>query len=128
MVFRFGVSAVGSLLVDKAVFAVVIAGTSDSMSRSASIALAQLLARVVSGHCNYFCNRIWVFGSRGGTRSYIGYWTLVFVKGALLVAGTSVMAEALDLQGQHITLANITIEIVLFSVSFVIQKLWIFRR
>lgn len=63
---HFRLSSLGCLLVDKGIFSVIFLSLTERAGREIAIAVAIVMARIISGHCNYFYNRHCVFKAGGG--------------------------------------------------------------
>jgi len=131
---QFCLSSVLSFLIDNGVFAAVMwAMATRDTPRREDVLVALVAARVVSSHFNYFYNRFVVFrrdrGVRKGPhRSYYGYFGLVLAVGAASYALTEGCAAILDVKGVAVTVVKIVADAVLFVVSYLVQKKFIFRR
>ena len=127
-VFRFGLSSLGSMVVDKTVFSLLCVPLEKPAGRCAAIALSLAAARAVSGNCNFYCNMKFVFGRPFTLRSYAGYWTLAAFHAGLSVAATAAASAAIDAHGLLITLVNFCADAALFLFSFIVQKMVVFGR
>ncbi len=124
MFFRFLLSSLSGFAVDYIAFAILImvlpsAGFGD---QSQVIVLATVLARILSGIVNFLLNKNLAFKSKGNTaKESVRYLILFFCQmgaSALLVAGLSILLPAMA--------SKIIVDSLLFFVSFVIQKRWVF--
>lgn len=125
---HFGLSSVGCLLVDNAVFTVVCMLSENALGRATAILVATVAAYAVSGHCNYFYNQRYVFRSEATLKSYFQYWGLVLVNGSLLMLATEFLAARLDAHGLKITLVKFVCQVILFLFSYTMQRCFIFKR
>ena len=125
---HFGLSSVGCMLVDNAVFTGVCVLAEFPLGRELAIFMATVAAYAVSGHCNYFYNQRYVFRSVATLKSYFQYWGLVLVNGTLLVTATELIVARLDVHGLKITLVKFVCQDVLFFFSYAMQRFFIFRR
>ena len=129
--FQFCLSSILSFIIDNAVFALVIwALAARETYRRDDIAIALVLARLVSSNFNYLYNRFVVFRAKGrkvAGRSFFQYWGLVLVIAAFSYALTSVLSAVFDIRGVAITVVKIVVETGLFFASYWIQKRFIFR-
>ena len=86
---------------------------------------------MISSHFNYLYNRYVVFRDR--TRlskrhhSYYGYFGLVLVILSASYALTEGCSALLDVKGVAITVVKIVADVVLFLVSYLVQKKFIFK-
>ena len=97
---------------------------------SGSVMISTVSARVISSIYNYALNKKIVFGSKKSTLStLIKYYVLVVF--IMILSGVSVSGLSSAL-GQSepivVTLIKFVIDMVLFGVSFFIQKNWVFRN
>ena len=125
---HFGLSSVGCLLIDNAVFTLVCVLSEMALGRAMAILVSTVAAYAVSGHCNYFYNQRCVFGGEATLKSYFQYWGLVVVNGTLLVLATEFLAARFDAHGLKITLVKLACQVVLFLFSYTMQRCFIFRR
>jgi putative flippase GtrA len=92
-------------------------------------------ARAVSCVFNYLCNRHLVFRAAAGGgafegRSFRRYLGLVLAVWALAYLGTklgvALLPEGLD-TGRNVTIVKVSVDLLLFLLSYAVQKLLIFR-
>jgi len=131
---QFCISSVLAFLMDNGVFASVmwLLATKDTPRRE-DILIALVAARVASSHFNYLYNRFVVFpraaGERSGPhRSYYRYMGLVLAVGAASYALTEGCAALLDVRGVAITVVKIVADAILFAVSYLVQRRFVFNR
>ena len=130
--FQFCLSSILSFLIDNGIFAAFIWFLSaKDTPRHNDILIALGVARLVSSHFNYFYNRFVVFRKRAPVtkrhRSYYGYFGLVLLIGLMSYALTEGCAALLDVQGVAITAVKVAADVVLFLLSYWVQKRVIFR-
>ena len=133
--FQFCISSVLAFLIDNGVFAAMMwFMSSKDTPRRDDIFIALIVARAISSHFNYFYNRFIVFRRQRKRspnrkhRSYYGYFGLVLAVGAASYALTEGCAAILDVRGVAVTVVKIVADVVLFVVSYLVQKKVIFRR
>lgn len=128
---HFCLSSIIGFILDNAVFTVVIwALAGHSTLRRYDIAVAFVLARLVSANFNYLYNRFVVFKSRAkrnNGHSYLKYWALVLVIALCGYIFTSAFSYLLDARGFAITIVKIIVETVLFFMSYYLQRRFVFR-
>lgn len=129
---QFCLSSVLSFLLDNGIFAALIWVLSEKETpRRNDILVSIVVARVISSHFNYLYNRYVVFRDR--TRlskrhhSYYGYFGLVLVILCASYALTEGCSALLDVKGVAITVVKIVADVVLFLVSYLVQKKFIFK-
>lgn len=130
---QFCLSSVLSFLIDNGLFAYVIWFLSaKDTARRDDILIALAIARTVSSHFNYFYNRFIVFRRQRVActrhRSYYGYFGLVLLVGLLSYVLTESCAALLDVQGIAITIVKVVVDVVLFVLSYWVQKRFVFRQ
>ena len=125
-IVHFGLSSCGCFAVDKAVFTAVCLPMQHAVGRVAAIAAAIVAARMISGHCNYFYNRRFVFKAEPTLRSYWQYWSLVLVNLGLSLLATECVTAWIDARGLVISAVNVGADVVLFLFSYSMQRFFIF--
>ena len=86
---------------------------------------ATALARILSGCCNFFLNRNWVFADRGlGGIKAVRY--LALFCGQMLASW--LLINLLSALPVHLTLIKCMVDVGLFIISYRIQKQYIFRE
>lgn len=125
--FLFCLSSILGFIIDNAIFAFVIWLLADrDTPRRQDILVAFGIARFVSANCNFLYNRLVVFRDRARGVGFFRYWLLVI---GLLVCGcglTDALAEFFDVRGVAITVLKVSVETVLFVLSYFIQKRFVF--
>ena len=119
--FRYVVSSVLSWLVDN--------GLTYALYFVMGIyALPQILARIVSSFFNFNMNRSYVFGKKGDYfREMLRYYCLCIPQTAISVVALHLVVENLSISAPGLAvLFKIIIELILFIISYFIQKKWVF--
>lgn len=121
---KFIFSSVCSFLIDIALFAVfvrILAGVSDHY-----ILFSAYLARAISSLFNYQMNKTQVFKADDGSRSpLIKYVFLCIVQIVVSSFATEWLFQALKID---VTGIKIIVDVLLFFISFQIQRNWVFRK
>ena len=119
VIFRYLLSAIVSFVVDYALYWLLIG--------AASLApwLAYALARLVSSQVNYRLNRFTVFSGRGGKHAMAKYYALAAVQGCLGAALVQLLPRVIPVSAGVV---KIPVDIVLFAISFVIQRDFVFKN
>ena len=90
------------------------------------IALATALARVISGLTNFVLNRQIVFGDHGSVRKSLPRYICVFF---LIMLLSMWLTSAMHLWlGWSDNAAKIPVDVVLFFLSYYLQRKWVFRK
>lgn len=117
-VFRPLLAFAGSSLLGFAIDTVVLFTVA---TMTGNVALAAVMARLVSATVNYRVNRAWVFGA-GRSHSALRYACLAAL---LLGANVALLEELKSLTGSLVA-AKLLTETVLFTISFIVQRALIF--
>ena len=83
------------------------------------------LARLVSSQVNYHLNKHTVFSGRGGRHSMAKYYALAVVQGAIGAGLVQLLPTVLPVSAAVI---KIPVDIVLFALSYIIQRDYVFGK
>lgn len=123
--FRFASSSFVSFCLDYLLYGVFFHITSV-FGLSSSVIISNTLARIISASFNYQLNRRYVFRHEGGLwKTALGYAALAL---AILLVNTAFLLWFITGKGVGGMAAKMVVEIMLFFVSFLIQKLLIFGK
>lgn len=89
-----------------------------------NIFLSNILARMISSTFNYFMNKQLVFKGKSAN-ALIKYYLLVVI---ILLVNTSLLKVIVDYLMINEFIAKIIVEVSLFIISFIVQKLVIFKK
>lgn len=118
-ILKFSAASLAGFLLDYSLFTLL-------SVLSGSVVFSNLAARLVSGVVNYSLNRKLVFQSKAGlARSGLQYALLAL---GILGVNTLALWVLVTLLGWNRYLAKLLVELLLFTVSYVVQKRWIFHR
>lgn len=90
------------------------------------LAGSNLLARLLSGTCNFFLNQGYVFHYNGSLKKAAE--TYILLAAGILLANTGLLALLVSVLGMNRMLAKLVTELSLFLFSFLIQHYFIFKR
>ena len=122
---KFVVSALLSSLIDITVFTILVALLKSSFP-AYYIIIATALARVISSLFNFTLNKKHVFRSKNTSpKVFIKYYSLCIVQLALSAIGVHYLYDLLP-AGE--TLCKIVVDTVLFFISFIVQREWVFKN
>ena len=129
MFLKFCGSSLTSFALDNFIFTgILLLLQGFGFKREYNILTALVAARFVSATFNYFCNFKFVFKSGGRMAvSYARYWELVFLIAGLSYAGTSSLSAIAEAAGCTITAIKVSVETVLFALSYKLQRNWVFN-
>lgn len=122
---KFFASSVGSAALDLAVYAAIVDWVFGGTSDAPVVVAATIGARIVSSLANFAVNRRAVFeDSSNPGRAMARYYVLAAALMGASAAGTAALAA---LNGGHAVWAKVVADCLLFLVSYVVQKRWVFR-
>lgn len=114
---KFISSSTLSFFVDYGLYAIIVAF-------SKSIVISNIVARVVSSTFNYTLNKKIVFNDKNNvSKSIFKYYLLAI---CILVVNTSILYLLVNIVGFNKYLSKLIVEIVLFMISYRVQKRYIF--
>ena len=123
-IFKFAASSFIGFLMDLAVYSLLLL-LQPTLGETVGLVVANVGARLVSATVNYTLNRRYVFHSRGSViKSAAGYALLAV---GILVGNTLVLSLLVNVCRITPVIAKLLTEIVFFFLSWLIQKLYIFR-
>lgn len=125
---RYALSSMLGFVADNVLFSVcVLALQSQGMLRHNVILVSIVVARVVSATLNFYVNRGFVFHSKSPfLTSFVRYWLLAIVVAMLSYTLTALVSAWGDVRGLYITAVKIVIESVIFVMSYMCQRIWVF--
>jgi putative flippase GtrA len=126
---KFIGSSFAGFFVDNAVFTVLLYALAPfALGRSVDIFTSLIVARFVSASVNYLLNRHFVFHSKNKrSLSVCRYAVLACAIMALSYAGTSLASNVFNACGVIITGVKIVVDLILFLLSYKLQKIWVFK-
>ena len=122
IVVKFLLSSLSTAALDFVLFAA-FAFLLSFMDPIYTILLATVLARVISSACNYLINKSLVFSTKTQGKTAVKYYILALFIMALSYGGVM----ALSYLGINSVVAKIPVDLVLFLISFTVQREWVFR-
>jgi putative flippase GtrA len=87
--------------------------------------ISYAIARLISSQVNYRLNKHTVFGGRGGKYAMVKYYALCVVQGAIGAGLVHVLPMVLPVSEAFI---KIPVDIVLFMLSYMIQRDYVFNK
>ncbi len=120
---RFLIVSVSSAILDLSIFTLLVFLLKTSIFDV--ILIGTLVARLISGMFNFMLNRIWSFQSFSPIRKQFIKYLALYVT----IFGLSVLfVYLLSFISVHLTMIKIFVDGTLFMLSYVIQKIWVFRN
>lgn len=120
----FASSSIISFVVDYVLFVTLLHFT-DSLSLAGGVVLANVFARIASATLNFSLNKTIIFKHKGGLARGVGQY-IALAAGILLV--NTLLLSMLTGLGVHPYLAKIVTEVLLFLVSYIVQRNIIFTQ
>ncbi len=97
-----------------------------NLSLSDKILLSTLIARIISSLFNFCVNKTIVFNSESNTKTtMVKYYTLAVIQMALSYLGVYLLSNLLHINS---TAIKLFVDIILFIISFQIQREWVFKN
>ena len=117
-IIKFSGSSIISFVIDYILYSIVFILTKQ-------LILSNILARIISGTVNYIINKNIVFKSKRKTIESALYY--IFLAIVILTLNTLILKLLVSFIGINAFLAKIITEVVLFTLSYVVQRRYIFR-
>lgn len=123
---RYSLSGVLSFGIDIVLYKLFLLGQKMFVGQEMQIQilLATLVARILSSLFNFNMNRTYVFKAKNRKKSIIKYYGLCIMQ---MLASGILVAWLWGLLGMEETVIKICVDIVLFMISYQIQRRWVFR-
>lgn len=130
---RYAIAAVASWLIDNGLYFVFLHFVFSGFSALGELGistLAQVSARIPSSFFNFNANNFFVFRSEEKyTKALLKYYALCIPQAAVTVLLLNVVIAGFDPDNDLIqTGLKIIVEAIIMIASFLIQKLWVFRK
>lgn len=127
--FKFSASSIISFLVDYGLFTLLNSVILSSMANGGREYIATYGARVISAVVNFCLNRKVVFNHKGSTGKAAGRYALLAIVQAGISAGLVTLLHKLTGSSNLAeTAIKIPVDLLLFVLSYQIQKKWVFRE
>lgn len=118
-ILKFSASSLVGFLTDYAAYSLLLLLTGN-------LRLSNIIARVISASVNFTLNRKFVFGSKENVlKAAVKYFLLA---AAILFGNTLVLEFLVNTCGVHQILAKIVTEVLFFTLSWLVQRLVIFKK
>ena len=117
-ILKFSGSSIISFIIDYSLYSI-------SFIITKQLIFSNILARVISGTINYIINKNIVFKSKRKTIESALYY--IFLAIVILTLNTLILKLLVSFIGINAFLAKIITEVVLFTLSYVVQRRYIFR-
>lgn len=123
--FKFALASLGSAVIDYGIYALTLFLLTAAPT-GLRLVLANTIARLSSSICNFNLNKILVFNNKESrTKTGAGYFSLAIV---LFACDTALLYLFHELLGVNLYFVKILVGVLLFFVSWFVQKHFIFRE
>lgn len=119
VIFKYLFSSIASFVIDYVLYWLCL----GRFGLSALVSYA--LSRLVSSQVNYHLNKLTVFGGRGGKNSMTKYYALCVAQGLLGAALVQLLPGVIPLSA---AIVKIPVDLVLFTLSYFIQRDFVFNK
>ena len=124
--FKFIFSGISSFLIDILLFIFLSKVVFTSLSDTNSIVISTILARIVSSLINYSLNKNLVFNSKvNNKKTLLKYYVLCVVQ---MLSSALFVSLLYNLVLPRKTICKIIVDLILFFISFNIQRKYIFKK
>ena len=129
-ILKFALSSVISSVVDIAAFRLLLLVVPSKLGFLTDTTIAGFIARAISSFVNFTVNRKAVFDSKSSVgKSLVKYYILVVCQITASVCIVSGLVKLFGVSGGWLkTLKKAVVDIILFFLSFRIQKKWVFKK
>ncbi len=125
LILKYLSASIGSVVIDLTVFTLMM-HFSGNQPLEMRVPLSTAAARIASSLFNYFVNRRLVFRSEHKvSKTIMKYYLLASVQLLLSMGGVYLLARALPV---NTTLLKAFVDVILFFISFQVQREWVFRN
>ena len=126
--FRYVVSSVCSWLVDNGLYLLLMTLLGTRLAAAAASTVSQISARVLSSLFNFTMNDRFVFrNGENHWKAFLKYYCLCIPQTLISVVCLTALVAGLKIgQPALATLVKIVVELILFVISYYIQKKWVF--
>ena len=126
--FRYVVSAVCSWLVDNGLYLLLMTLLGGRLAAAAASTVSQVSARALSSLFNFTMNDRYVFqNGENHWKAFLKYYCLCIPQTLISVVSLTALVAGLKIGHPVLaTLVKIVIELILFVISYYIQKKWVF--
>ena len=128
--FRYAVSAVCSWVIDNGLYLLFLSILSGALAAALASTVSQVSARVLSSLFNFTMNDRFAFrNTENHGKAFVKYYCLCIPQTLISTVCLTAFIAALHISVPAIaTLVKILIELVLFVISYYIQKKWVFKK
>ncbi len=128
IIFKFAASSIISCVLDLAVFRIALAFMPEAFAAAKGTTIAGIIARVISSAANFTINKKAVFKSDSKVgRSLVRYYILAVCQLGLSLGAVGGLVTLLGVTSDWLkTLIKMVVDVILFFVSFRIQRAWVF--
>lgn len=120
---RFATASVGCTVVDLTLFTIFTCVLPSSLVWN--VALATILARIVSGGINFFINRKMIFKNNGKAKNQAARFTVLFF---CIMCASTVIVSLLSFIPVPVTITKAVVDLLLWGINYNFQRRWVFSE
>jgi len=120
---KFLVIGLLSAAIDLGVFTIISSTLDDLLLKV--VLISTMTARIISGGFNFLMNRAWSFKSHLPIHKQFGKYLILYF---IIMGLSSLFVYLLSFLPMHLTLVKAMVDAILFIVSYVVQKHWVFKK
>lgn len=120
---KFATSSVGCTMIDLLLFTIFAYLLPSSMVWN--VALATVMARIISGGINFLINRKMIFKNDGKARNQAMRFIILFF---CIMCASTVIVSLLSFIPIPVTIIKAIVDLMLWTVNYTIQRQWVFKE
>lgn len=129
LIFKFFLSSILSSILDLGIFTVLTLVLTNYLNKRLLIFTATFSARVLSSLFNFTLNRKAVFKTDENLKSTLArYYILCIIQTALSFGLVYFLSKLLGAENLFITVIKIIVDVILYFISFQVQREWVFNK
>lgn len=119
---KFATASIGCTLVDLILFTVFTCFLPSSIL--CNVALATLMARIVSGGLNFLINRKMIFNNNTKTKNQAIRFIILFF---CIMCASTIIVSALSFLPFPVTITKAIVDLLLWTINYTVQRQWVFK-
>ncbi len=129
LILKFLFTSIFSFVVDITVFSIVYYFVKSYHNETITTFISTFSARLISSLVNFMLNHKKVFKSQETMgRTMVRYYILCVIQTTVSFAGVSLLTKVLHLRNVFVILIKAIVDIILYFISFQIQREWVFKK
>ncbi len=124
-IIKFSMSSIISFIIDYTLYTILV-NLFSTINTTLKLILANVIARIISASVNYILNKKYVF--EDSKKHNQTAWKYILLAITILALNTGIMLGLEVIGLNNLYILKLITEIILFGLSFVVQKFIIFKR